>query len=701
MKLTNLSPIQTWVIGLIIASIMRLCAIGVAGAQTFTLTNASKPVIWNTVSTSKEYTFSFYFKSDTGTHELRSVPLWSCANQGGSLSWQYLNYNSFEIQLNQKIGYQTICDGNFHKLTFRIGKGVQEVLIDSILLASQPYGEVSFSGQAMFSSTSDYDRVSGTIKDPMFVDRYVSSSNERPMPKGTLFKRNLPVGLVWNDEIGQWDWSNVKPLYIQLSECQRLAFPTGAPKIHLYFDFFQLGGQLDSTVSKDSAIKAGVMIAKYMADYNNCDVRAISNSQNYWDYKDQATSEYGKFNAAMLTLANSNAAYQVRVDCSLSQLDDLPPFKTITTEQFAAMYPNEPLSTFDGMAGILETQYRDIQGKLNKPILFVVADNEYANKWLDTAKYELNPACKADKEASHLSWWGYCSQQYTNAMNRIYAGIKRACPSAEIVEYDVNCLNECNYYYDPKFQYRIALNTNRQGTDQLYPRNINAMLMGYGDYRGLLNYEQVSKRGQTKSGYNLNTPFVGVGYLGDPNFDIDATHIIGLETFLVATGSASLYPALFIQGGNNPNPKSLATQLMAASIAQAACKNIWDVVLAGSTLPGDRSNAWSCYNGTNYTFWFGDFECIAGVRQIPNTTKYAISTFHGAATLLKTDYPYKKAGGIWLNGKYIPLEAGAQTFVYTYDSSKPYEKGKNPKRVNSWVKLGSMDNWPKAVATEE
>jgi hypothetical protein len=275
-------------------------------------------------------------------------------------------------------------------------------------------------------------------------------------------------------------------------------------------------------------------------------------------------------------------------------------------------------------------------------------------------------------------------------MNYVYGGIIAACPNIQITEYDVNCLDECNYYYEPKFKYRITLNTNRMGTDQLYPRNMRALINGYGDHRGLLNYEQLSKRGQSKLQFHNNTPFVGIGYLGDPNFDIDATHAVGLETFLVATGSPSLYPSMYVDGGNNPNPKSMATQLLAGSIAQWACKDVWDIVVGGVTLPGDRSCEWLCYGGTNYTSWMGDYECIAGVRKLND--RFIISTYYGSVTSFKNKPARKKAGVINSLDKPIPVEAHDKCFVYEYNSRYPISKT-NPKRVNKGVKVGSIDRW--------
>lgn len=682
-----------------VAAALLLISIQICLGQTYTFTNASKPIKIGTFGTSSAYTFTFGFKADTGTHALRTVPLWECANQKAYISWPYVIYNNMQILLDQKIGYPTIVDGNFHQFTFRVGNGVIEVLIDSALVAGQMNGDVSFNSDLWLGSNSSIDRLSGTIQNPVFTNSYVIHRSERPMPKGNLYKNNLPVGLVWNDDTGEWDWSGVKPLYTQLSEFFKgthLYFAPNAIKIHLMFDFNKLGGEDDPSVSVDSAIKAGVAIAKIMADSANCDFRMIGNSTDYMAYANQPTSPHGKFNNAMIACANSNPNYLIRVDCSISQLDDIGGYKHITTSQTQNMYPNEPITTFDGDAGILFVHYSAIQSVINRPIKYVMVDNEYMNKWLDTTRYKNNPACLAAKNASGLSWWDYCSSQYTKAMNRVYDGIRRACPGAEIVEYDVNCLDECQYYYEPKFKYRIMLNTNRQGTDQLYPRNMRALINGYGDHRGLLNYEQLSKRGQTKLGYTKNTPFVGIGYLGDPNFDIDATHAVGLETFLIATGSPTLYPSLYVQSsiGNNPNPKSLGTQLCAASIAQSACKDIYDIVLNGELLEGDRNCEWLCYGGTYYAFNFGDYECIAAVMKWGN--KYSIVTYYGSVTPIKNKPARKKSGGIKLLGRYVPLEADDKAVVYIYDPAQTISS-RNPLRVNDFVKRGSIDKWKDSV----
>lgn len=665
-------------------------------AQVYTFDNTSKPVKLGTFSTTSAYTFTFGFKANAGTHQLRTVPLWNCANQQASISWPYVYYNNMQILLDQKVGYPTIVDTSFHQLTFRIGNGVQEFLIDSILVASQTNDNVSFSGDLWLGSNSSIDRLSGTIRYPSFINTYVANKNEKPMPKGSLYKPDLPIGLVWNDEIGQWDWSNVKPLYAQLYEffkSYHLDFAQNAKDlypIHLMFDFLKLGGEDDTTVPIDTAIKYGVAIAKIMSDSANCDFRVIGNTTDYMSYKDSPNSPHGKFNNAMINCVNSNLNYKIRVDCALSQLDDIGGYKHITTSQTQNMLPNEPITTFDGDAGILFVHYSTIQAALNRPIKYVMVDNEYFNKWLDTTRYKNNASCLAAQKASGLNWWDYCSSQYTKAMNRIYDGIRHACPTAEIVEYDVNMLDECNYYYEPRFKYRIGLNTNRMGTDQLYPRNMRALVNGYGDHRGLLNYEQLSKRGQSKLGFNNNTPFVGIGYLGDPNFDIDATHAIGLETFLIATGSPTLYPSLYVQGGNNPNPKALATQLLAASIGQSACTQAWDIIVGGVTLPGDRDCSWLCFGGTNYTFWMGDYETIAGVRKLGD--RYVIAAYYGSCTSFKNKPARKKAGAINLVSKSVPVEAHDKCFLYLYDSGQPLSSN-NPKRIGKWVQVGSVDGW--------
>ena len=61
--------------------------------------------------------------------------------------------------------------------------------------------------------------------------------------------------------------------------------------------------------------------------------------------------------------------------------------------------------------------------------------------------------------------------------------------------------------YFPKYKYRIALNADGLGTQQMYPRTPLAALKGYGDHRGL-DYFEVSKIGELANGNKLNTPFL-------------------------------------------------------------------------------------------------------------------------------------------------------------------------------------------------
>ena len=91
---------------------------------------------------------------------------------------------------------------------------------------------------------------------------------------------------------------------------------------------------------------------------------------------------------------------------------------------------------------------------------------------------------------------------------------------------------------------------------------------------------------------------------------MNPTSTIGMETFLFGCGSPSMYPALYVQGGNNPDPASYAYQMASASYGQAAVSKCWDIVINGTLLQGDRNAAWLCYGGTSYSFWTGDYETV-------------------------------------------------------------------------------------------
>jgi len=661
-------------------------------AQVFT--NNSPAVNMGQYATSSDYTIQFKMKTDTGFHKNRTVTLFEIGNQKAYISYPYLVYNGSYTVLSGKSGYQKIADKNVHTLTFRVGEGVREVLVDSFIISSTPSPAATFNGSLWLSSNSSIDKLSATITDFTFSPSFLKLKKEIPQPVQVLDSRNLPQGLI-KDVDGNWDYTNVKSCCVQLADALNVIkpIPPTVEKTRLMFDFLKAGGE-DHGIPTDSAIKAGVAIAVLMADKGNCDFRMIGNTTDFISYKDQPNSPHGKFNTAMINAANAHPDYEIRVDCSLSHLPSLPGHPAITTAQINAMLPNVPLETFDDMAYILEYHYTEAQARSLKPIKTALVDNEYFNNWLDTVRYNTNVSCKAAKEASGLSWWDYCSQRYAACMNRMYDGIRRACPGIEIIEYDVNALDGCNNYYFPKFKYRVGLNTDGRGSTQLYPREMINLLSGgltSGDKRGLLRYFMLSKREEIKQGHPLNAPFFGVGYLGNPDFDINPTHTVGLETFVTATGSPYTYPALFVDGGNNPNPKSYAYQMYSAVLAQSACQKVWDIITTGQLLAGDRNASWQCFGGTNYTFWFGDYEVAAAVMKLGS--RYAITTFSTSMTNLKTGVGLKKSGGIYLNGQYIPLEAGAQSFVYEYNETLPIVAGSNPKRVNGWVQVGLIENW--------
>ena len=90
-------------IPLFIAMIMFSCLLFMkCEGQIYTFTNRSKAIKIGTFATTNAYTFTFGFKADTGTHVMRSVPLWECGNQKAYFSWPYLIYNNFQILLDGK-----------------------------------------------------------------------------------------------------------------------------------------------------------------------------------------------------------------------------------------------------------------------------------------------------------------------------------------------------------------------------------------------------------------------------------------------------------------------------------------------------------------------------------------------------------------------------------------------------------------------
>lgn len=675
----------------ILILLLLICAVAKGQQQ---VTNYSKPLSMGTFSTISDYTITWEQMVDTGFNKNRTATEIEWGSEKLAVSYPFIQYNSISTDLTGSISYPRISDAKkYHKWTMRVSQdlGLQELLIDNFIISSEPHGTRSNNAQLFFSSASDIDRLSATIRNFSFTPAYVTSPNDKPMPPITYDYRNFVTGYVGGD------WTNAPSFHQQLQEAEPLIKPVavGTPKIHPMLDFIKAGGEADSTLSRDSIVKAGTMIAKFLSDSFNCDFRVIQNTQDYLAYKDNLSSLHGAFNKAMIDLANVNLQYETRVDCSLSQLDGIAGHPALTRAQTNAMLPNEPLSSFDNMKAILNYHYATIQSQLIRPIKYVVVDNEQIiNKWsgpgCDTLQYAKNPACKAAKEATGLSWWDYCSSQYTKVCNYMYDGIRAAVPGVHLVEYDINCMDYCNNYYDAKFQYRIALNTDHMGTDQLYPRMpINLVRGGLtnGAMRGITNYYMPSIAGQIKLGYKLNTPFYGMGYTGIPEQDINPTLIVGAETFCTVAGSPTGYPSIYIEGTEAPNPKAYAQQFVSLTVAQAACAPIWDIIMNGDPVIGDRTQGWLCFNRPSYLFNTGDFETLACVRRLGH--RYAIAMWKASATNVKSGFSLKTTGlGVWLNGTRLPIEGGAQCYVYEFDETKPIVAGSNPKRVNPWVKIG-------------
>ena len=665
--------------------------------QSYVFTQASRPVNAGNFACTNAYTIQFSFAANSQFHLNRSVVFFEWGNQKLSIQYPYLTYSGYSTALDQMVGYSLLADGNTHTITCRTGNGTQQLLIDSTIIISRPYTLSPINSALWLSSSSEIDKLAGTITNLQYSPSLVYHKGEKEMPAPVYDRRNFPAGYL------PGDFDSVASCYQQLVNYPAPKYAPGVyPKIHPMFDFLKAGGEdflTEYKIDIDSAIRAGVAIAKILCDKFNCDLRVIGNTEDYYSYRNQPGSPHGKFNNAMIALANANPTYELRVDCSLSQLNGVPGYPTITTAQAAALLPNAPLTTYDNMAYILYTHYSDIQSKLNRPIKYAMIDNEFlpGRKFLDSAIYAANPECLAAKNASGLTWREYCSQQYTNALNRIYDGIRRACPGIKILEYDVNNQDECkDRYYDAQGKYRIGLNTDALFSDQLYPRRPIWTLLngGGGDYRSLFDH-MLSKRGQVKLGYKHSTPFLGMGYKGDPLTDINPTYQIGIATFVIGTGSPSLYPALYVQG-TNPNPKSYACQMAYASYAQAACSKIWDIVMDGDLLPGDRNSAWNCFGGTNYMFWAGDYETLVAVKKLGS--RYGIFCLRGTNSNLKTKVPYKREGTINLNSKSININARLQCSVFEYDETKPYQPDQNnananPRMINQWVKFGDANNW--------
>ena len=667
-----------WVI-IILLALIGICVFNMISlAQTFS--NSSKPYNAGTYSAANAATIQFYLQTDTGFHKNRSATIFEWGNIKCYVQYPELRLGSISQPLDGMVGYPHITTGR-KKWTVRFGDGKAEVLIDTVLILSKPYTFTPINSALWFSSNSDIDKLSGTISNFTFSPTYTKIAGETQLD---------PV----------YDWRNLPEsgmsCYDQLVNYPAPKYVAGSyPRLHPMFDFYKAGGEDWAQVwgiTSDSVAKAGVAIAKILYEKFNCDIRVVGNTQDYISYMNQPNSPHGKFNQMMIDMANQTGTTAIRVDCSLSQLDDIGGYRAITTAETESMLPNMPLDRFQDEANILQIHYSTIQSKLTQPIKYALVDNEYmpADKWLDTVKYQSLPDVRAAKEASGLSWRDYCSKQYTTALNTVYDGIRRGAPGIQVIEYDVNALDECGYYYDPEFKFRVGLNKNNMGSEQVYPRSMYRSLIGAGDYRGVLNSYLLNKRGQIKDLHPSSTPFVGVGYLGDYTKDMNPTSTIGMETFLFGCGSPSMYPALYVQGGNNPDPASYAYQMASASYGQAAVSKCWDIVINGTLLQGDRNAAWLCYGGTSYSFWTGDYETVCVVKQLG--TRHLITLWRSAASNMKVGIPYKRDVGIWLNGLYIPLASKWQGSTYEYDSSKPLSSD-NPKMLNQWVKFGDPNNW--------
>lgn len=663
---------------LMLITLTILLFANISKGQVFT--NKSVAINAGTYSATTAATIQFELQADTGFHKNRSVAIFEWGNVKLYVQYPELRLGTLTQPLDGMVGYPKITT-NKHLWTVRLGNGLAEILIDSVLIMSKPYTFNPVNAALWWSSNSDIDKLSGTISNFIFTPSYVVLRKE-VIPDPVFDWRNLPVaGLSCYQQLVNYP----APKYA----------PGTYPRIHPMFDFYKAGGEDWKDVWKitdDSIARSGVAIAKVLFEKFNCDIRVVGNTEDYISYMNLPNSPHGRFNNMMIEMVNATGTTEIRVDGSLSQLNDIGGYRAITTAEAADMLPNTSLQRFQDEANILFIHYSTIQSKLNKPIKYAMIDNEYVPKykWLDTAYYQSIEAVRIAKETSGLTWRDYCSRQYTIALNTVYDGIRRACPGIEVIEYDVNSLNECGYYYDAKFDYRIGLNKTGWGSEQVYPRTPYRSLIGSGDYRGVLNSYLLNKRGQIKSGHNLSTPFVGVGYTGDYTKDINPTLTTGLETFLIGTGAPTLWPSLYVQGGNNPHPASYAYQMVTATYAQAACSPAWDIVINGTLLPGDRNCAWLCYGGTNYTFWTGDYESLAAVKKLNN--KYLITTWRASTSNLKVGIPYKKNIGIWLNGLYIPLNARWQSSTFIYDSDKVLSAD-NPKMLNQWVKFGDAGNW--------
>lgn len=304
-------------IAIIIGAALMTCAIFCNGQTVFT--NTSKPVSMGNFATSQGYTINFDFAADAGSHLNRSMTFVEWGTVKVYVQYPYLYYDGNAIPLNGMVSYAKIMNGNYHRWTIRLGIScVKEVLIDSMLIGSQSVmpAQLVNSGELWLSTSSSIDKLSGTIKNFTFKSFYDTLRKEPYQPLAVYDSRNYPLGYVAGD------WTNAPSCYDQLKAYPETKYQAVCPKIHPMFDFLKAGGE-DWGVTPDSAAKAGTMIAQILCDKFNCDFRVVGNTQDYMSYRDQPLSAHGKFNNAMVAMANANPSYELRVDCSLSQLDDI------------------------------------------------------------------------------------------------------------------------------------------------------------------------------------------------------------------------------------------------------------------------------------------------------------------------------------------------------------------------------------------
>jgi len=668
-----------------------LCQLQCSGQTVFT--NTSKPVSFGTVTATDELTVMFTYTSDTGSNKFRSSTFFELGNVKAYVGYPYIVFNSgvdvWQVLMTGSIGYSRIHNRKPHKLTFRIGEGKKEILVDSFIIASKNYSvPVNQNATLWFSTNSSIDKLSGTVSDVAAYPDYVLLKKELAMPAGEQDVRNLPP----NYTTGQWE--NVADVIDQLRAMPSPKYVNSMPKIRPLFNYRNLGGWLDSTIPKDTAIKRAVEIASLMCEKFNCTLLMIDNTQDLWDYYVQPNSPNNKYNMAMCSLANAHPEWEIEIGFALAQIhDSRNGWKVVTTAQRNAMMPNEPYTTFEGNRQVVKEQLQLVQSLITRPINYIFWDNEFYNDFLDTVKYQNNNACREAKELSGMSWWDYCSYQYTQDVIYTFQDFSSLSPQSQLSEYDVNGLDACNQYYFAKYKYRSKMNTNDWGSGQVYPCSNRAAFYGYSTFRGFMNYTQVDlKAYYAQTNYRF-TPFLQPGSQGQPEITMTPTFATGLATLLFGAGAYSIHPSVFYDLGLSPNPKALAWQLAYCSYAQASFSKHPDIVLKGKLVNGDHSMGWSCFGSNDYTFWTGDKETVAEVMQYGN--ECFITVTRGFLSNFKPSFNagYKSQGtGIWFNNKYIPLSGRNQGSVYYYRIDLPLSS-ENPKLENGFVKFGDPQNW--------